>query len=304
MHYSIFNFLILVSNFAKLSNDLKALSVPDLSVLALAYENIKNQNLDKLLRKEPIEYNVVEKEPKEKKEKPKKIEEPVPENEEEEEEDEGEWIGLDNIEKKINNLMITNLEDKENLNPINVYIITGDFTVQNVALKIGIPVMSIDGSRIRKIKNFILKCYACNNFNFDTSRLFCENCGYNTLMKIGYSVDIDGKITINDKKADSRLRGTQVINIFLYQYDLPKPTLSKKGVIYVLSEDQMPKKKNEKFNLEKDLDKVLDNYDSYKDLNNKDDGPKNFNTTKNFVWGYPKKNPNVPKKYYSKKDNK
>jgi len=118
--------------------------------------------------------------------------------------------------------------------PIKVYLTTADFTVQNVALKIGIPVMSIDGMRIRKVKNYILKCYSCHRFNYDTTQQFCENCGYPTLMKIGYSVSLDGKIKINDKKAEPRVRGTQ--------YDLPMPTVSKKGVVYILSEDSLPKK--------------------------------------------------------------
>jgi hypothetical protein len=73
-------------------------------------------------------------------------------------------------------------------------------------------------------------------------------------------------------------------------------------VIYILSEDQLKTKKNE-FSLEKNLDKILDNYDSFKDLNDKNVS-KGFNTSKNFVWGYPKQNPNASRKYYSKKSKK
>jgi lysyl-tRNA synthetase class I len=69
-----------------------------------------------------------------------------------------------------------------------------------------------------------------------------------------------------------------------------------------LAEDQVPKRRNE-LNLEKDLDKILDDYDNYKDLLNKTEF-KNCNSSKNYVWGFPKKNPNVAKKYYSKKDKK
>ena len=66
-----------------------------------------------------------------------------------------------------------------------------------------------------------------------------------------------------------------------------------------MAEDQIPKRRND-LNLEKDLDKILDDYDSYKDFSSKTEF-KNTNTSKNFVWGFPKKNPNVAKKYYSKK---
>jgi hypothetical protein len=54
-------FYFLVTNFAKQSNDLKALSIPDLSVLALAYELIKEQNKFDRLRKEPLDHTIIDK---------------------------------------------------------------------------------------------------------------------------------------------------------------------------------------------------------------------------------------------------
>ncbi len=270
------------------SNDLKALSVPDISILSLALELIKEKNLENLLRNEPIEYKLKEKKEKEA-EKPKET--PPAEESAFDQDDEGEWIGIENIEQKLNLKVKT---DNELSDQIPVSLITADFTVQNVALKLGIPVTSIDGMRIRKIKNYILKCITCETLNWDTTKVFCEHCGYNTMMKIGYSVDADGNVTVYDKKADVRLRGTK--------YDLPKPSLSKKGVIYILSEDQIMKKKKD-FNLESNLDKILDNYDNFKELNDRNT-QKNYNTSKNFVWGYPKQNPNASKKYYSKKSKK
>jgi RNA-binding protein NOB1 len=129
--------------------------------------------------------------------------------------DEGEWITSDNINEKLKSMgKITNVE-KEETSPIKTTIISSDFTVQNLSLKLGIPVMSIDNMLIKKIKHYILKCYSCNNFIFDTSKLFCENCGYNTLMKLGCSINKNGKMKIYDKKAEPRLRGTQVFNIFV-----------------------------------------------------------------------------------------
>ncbi len=57
--------------------------------------------------------------------------------------------------------------------------------------------------------------------------------------------------------------------------------------------------------MDSDLEKILDNYESYRDFNPyKLDEKLIQNTTKNFVWGVPKKNPNVPKKYYAKKQKK
>jgi len=79
----------------------------------------------------------------------------------------------------------------------------------------GLPVLAIDGRIIRRIKNYIFKCYSCDQFLFDTSRMFCEDWGYNTLMKIGYSIDFQGKVKVFDKEAEARLRGKQVINYAL-----------------------------------------------------------------------------------------
>ena len=180
---------------------MKALSIPDISLLTLAYEIIKEQGNENLLRKQPTEYSF-----KDKNEKKGKFTEEEYINVDDEEE----WIGLENIEEKLSLKIKTTDMDDEN---VKVYISTADYTIQNVSLKIGIPVMSIDGMKIRKIKNYILKCITCDTLNWDTSRVFCEHCGYNTMMKIGYSVDNHGNITIFDKKADSRLRGTKVLKV-------------------------------------------------------------------------------------------
>jgi hypothetical protein len=49
----------LVTSFAKKSNDLKPLSIPDISVLALSYELVKENKHLELIRKEP-KINIVE----------------------------------------------------------------------------------------------------------------------------------------------------------------------------------------------------------------------------------------------------
>ncbi len=125
-------------------------------------------------------------------------------------ENDEEWITIENIDKKLHSNTLLKPEEENDKTKYMISIISSDFALQNIALKMGILINSIDGIRITRIKNYILKCYACNTFNFDTSRLFCEFCGYTTLMKIGYTVSDDGHVVIRDKEADPRLRGTQV----------------------------------------------------------------------------------------------
>lgn len=95
----------------------------------------------------------------------------------------------------------------ENDMKLNVFISSADFTLQNVAMKIGLPVMGVDGKIIKKIRNYILKCTSCSDFIFDTSRIFCEKCGHNYMMKIGFSIDNEGNMKIFDKEPEKRLRG-------------------------------------------------------------------------------------------------
>ena len=228
----------LITNFAKLSNDLKNLSIPDLSVLSLSYDLIKEAGQEELIRKEPMKFEVVEIEERNYQKKLQNESEQIEEKEEEVQdgfqevkikkkvnktkqiekkpkveeakfEDEGEWITPENIDTKLGHYKLEEDLQEENVT-INVFISTGDFTVQNLAMKMGMPVLGVDGMKIKKIKNYILKCYACESFIFDTSKLFCEGCGYNTLMKIACTIDISGKLKVYNKKAEARTRGTQV----------------------------------------------------------------------------------------------
>ena len=315
-----------VSTFAEESNDLTYLSIADLSVMALAYETIKKINkLDKL-NKKPLSFNIVSQDKlikeanKKQNEKKQENENNKKENKNEEEnekknynnfnddgDDEDDWITPENLYTKLDEIKgihesknktdttndEENLKDNEEkehkIEDINVYVNTGDFTLQNVCMKMGIPIIGVDGLRIKNIKNYILKCTVCNRFIFEVDRIFCDYCGYPYLMKIGYNIFANGEIRINDKKPEPRKRG-QI-------FDLPAPTTKKNGTVYILSEDQIPKKGFNKKDI--NIDKILENYESFKELPKHDTGIK-INSSKEYKWGLPKRNPNIPKKYYNK----
>ena len=321
-----------VSKFAKESNDLTYLSIADLSVMALAYETIKNMGkLDKL-NKKPLNYKIIPQEKlmeeiQKKKNETKKMNENKIENKimniDEDDDEEG-WITPENLYTKLDELNgiheiksknIKKKEDEkiENINTnkemnidennnneenkinddINVYVNTADFTLQNVCMKMGIPILGVDGLRIRNIKNYILKCTVCYKFIFEIDKKFCPYCGYPYLMKIGYNIFANGEIRINDRKPEPRKRG-QI-------FDLPAPTTKKNGTVYILTEDQIPKKGFNKRNV--DIDKILENYESFKELP-KHDSTIQINSSKQYKWGFPKMNPNMPKKHYNKRKKK
>ena len=323
-----------VSKFAQESNDLTYLSIADLSVMALAYETIKNiGKLDKL-NKKPLNYNIVSQEKlieeankQRNNNKNKKNEEKIENNNcinlnEDDDDDEEGWITPENLyskldemngihevknknkkkkvdenENKINNKMDLDMEDKKEeidknkLNDdINVFVNTADFTLQNACMKMGIPIIGVDGLRITNIKNYILKCTVCSRFIFEIDSKFCHYCGYPYLMKIGYNIFANGEIRINDRKPEPRKRG-QI-------FDLPAPTTKKNGTVYILTEDQIPKKGFNKRDV--DIDKILENYENFKELPKPDQGIK-INSSKQYKWGFPKRNPNIPKKHYNKR---
>ena len=321
-----------VSKFAKESNDLTYLSIADISVMALAYETIKNMGkLDKL-NKKPLNYKIIPQEKlmeeiQKKKNETKKINENKIENKimniDEDDDEEG-WITPENLYTKldemngIHEIKSKNIKKKEdekieNINTnkemnidennnneenkinddINVYVNTADFTLQNVCMKMGIPILGVDGLRIRNIKNYILKCTVCYKFIFEIDKKFCPYCGYPYLMKIGYNIFANGEIRINDRKPEPRKRG-QI-------FDLPAPTTKKNGTVYILTEDQIPKKGFNKRNV--DIDKILENYESFKELP-KHDSTIQINSSKQYKWGFPKMNPNMPKKHYNKRKKK
>ena len=325
-----------VSKFAKESNDLTYLSIADLSVMALAYETIKNIGLIEKLNKKPLNYTIISQdkiqdEINKKKEKEKEKEEnKINENKIinlNEDEDEDDWITPENLYTKLDEMngireiknnnnkkdddKISNINNINNINDnikmniednkeendknkaneeINVFVNTADFTLQNVCMKMGIPILGVDGLRIRNIKNYILKCTVCYKFIFEIDKKFCPYCGYPYLMKIGYNIFANGEIKINDRKPEPRKRG-QI-------FDLPAPSTKKNGTVYILTEDQIPKKGFNKRDV--DINKILENYESFKELP-KHDSNIQINSSKQYKWGFPKKNPNIAKKYYNKK---
>ena len=318
-----------VSKFAKESNDLTYLSIADLSVMALAYETIKNIGLIEKLNKKPLSYTVISPEKLQEeinKEKKEKEDDKINENKIinlNEDDDEDDWITPENLYTKLdemngvheiknkkkkeddkinaindkNDNIEMNIEDnkeekdKDNKNDeINVFVNTADFTLQNVCMKMGIPILGVDGLRIRNIKNYILKCTVCYKFIFEIDKKFCPYCGYPYLMKIGYNIFANGEIKINDRKPEPRKRG-QI-------FDLPAPSTKKNGTVYILTEDQIPKKGFNKKDV--DINKILENYESFKELP-KHDSNIQINSSKQYKWGFPKKNPNIAKKYYNKK---
>lgn len=140
-------------------------------------------------------------------------------------EDDGEgWINPDNIhgggiqdpEKQTS--IMTNVETPfEAVNKdLKVVLMTGDFAMQNVALQMGIPVISATGHVIKQAKRFVLECFSCDRICNALDKRFCPFCGNATLLKLTIALGADGKfVCFRKKNKQISTRGTI--------YSIPKP---------------------------------------------------------------------------------
>jgi RNA-binding protein NOB1 len=113
-----------------------------------------------------------------------------------------------------------------------VACITTDFACQNVLMHLGVPVVGVDGRRVQSLRRWVLKCDACFHVTTDMGRLFCPQCGSNTLRRLACTRGADGELVFHysKHKADPSLRGTQ--------YSIPAPKGGRDGDI-LLREDQL-----------------------------------------------------------------
>jgi len=74
--------------------------------------------------------------------------------------DEGGWITPENIKQ----VKLKTQGEFETLEHVKVGCITTDFSMQNVLLQIGLNLISIDGMKIKKLKQWILKCQTCSKY--------------------------------------------------------------------------------------------------------------------------------------------
>ena len=142
---------------------------------------------------------------------------------------------------------------------IAVGCMTADFAMQNVLLQMDLRLVSVEGKRIRKVKNWVMRCHACFKYVHrslhlmvvvnhiyrickDSSRKFCPSCGNPTLLRTTVTVSApntpDGEPALQvhlKKNFVYRNRGTK------YSIPAPKPGTSKtgSGEGLILREDQL-----------------------------------------------------------------
>ncbi|GBC05927.1 hypothetical protein RclHR1_06500009 [Rhizophagus clarus] len=142
------------------------------------------------------------------------------------------WITPDNIDdyQAKEQEFSVNLK-KDNLENVKIACMTTDYSMQNVLLQMRLNLISVEGKRIRKVKNWVLRCHACYKITTNMEKKFCPKCGNAALIRTSTSTDANGNVTYYLKKNfQYNLRGTK--------YSIPEPKGGRNANNIILREDQ------------------------------------------------------------------
>ncbi|RSM05656.1 hypothetical protein CEP52_006201 [Fusarium oligoseptatum] len=159
----------------------------------------KKQETEK--QPEPVEQQTEVEQPETKQE---SVEQPVEdtqpsEDDSEASDDEGGWITPSNLKKK-QAATTGSTPSAPVQKTLQAAVLTSDYAMQNVALRMGLNLVAPSLARITHLKNWVLRCHGCFKITKDMSRQFCPSCGQPTLMRASCSTDQYGNFTIHLKK--------------------------------------------------------------------------------------------------------
>jgi RNA-binding protein NOB1 len=126
------------------------------------------------------------------------------------------WITPSNLKKHQEKDANGSAKPSKEPQTMQVALITSDFAMQNVLLRMNLNLLSPSLQRIRQLKNWVLRCHACFYITKDMTKQFCSRCGKPTLLRTSCSTDKDGNFKVHLKKnMQWNTRG----NV----YSIPKP---------------------------------------------------------------------------------
>ncbi|KAH8202090.1 hypothetical protein TruAng_003758 [Truncatella angustata] len=143
---------------------------------------------------------------------PEQTEETAPDDDE----DEDGWITPSNLKKH---------QDKDQQSApeqpiqkvLQVALLTSDYAMQNVLLRINLNLVSPSMARITRVKTWVQRCHGCFQITRNMSKQFCPTCGQATLTRVSCSTDQSGNFQVYLKKNFQYNNRGAV-------YSVPKPT--------------------------------------------------------------------------------
>lgn len=135
---------------------------------------------------------------------PETVDEEVNEDEEDEEgeasDDDGDWITPSNLTKHKAKDTNTNTPSQAPQKTLQAAVLTSDFAMQNVALRMNLNLVTPAFARITHLKTWVLRCHGCFKTTKDMEKRFCPNCGQPNLTRTSCSTDQHGNFKVHLKK--------------------------------------------------------------------------------------------------------
>ena len=132
------------------------------------------------------------------------VEEDAEDNDEDEDndDDDGGWITPSNIKKhKAKDDKAAGAVPGQQPVTLQAAVLTSDFAMQNVALRMNLNLVSPSLTRISRLRTWVLRCHGCFKITRDMERQFCPTCGQPTLTRVACTVDDrTGSLTVHLKK--------------------------------------------------------------------------------------------------------
>jgi RNA-binding protein NOB1 len=83
---------------------------------------------------------------------------------------------------------------------LQVALLTSDYAMQNVLLRINLNLVSPTLARITRVKTWVLRCHGCFQITRQMDKQFCPRCGQPTLTRVSCSTDQSGNFQVHLKK--------------------------------------------------------------------------------------------------------
>ncbi|KAK7398648.1 20S-pre-rRNA D-site endonuclease nob1 [Neonectria punicea] len=114
--------------------------------------------------------------------------------------DEGGWITPSNLKKHQTANPGSATPSQPLQKTLQAAVLTSDYAMQNVALRINLNLVAPSLARITHLKNWVLRCHGCFTISKDMNRQFCPSCGQPTLNRTSCSTDSHGVFRVHLKK--------------------------------------------------------------------------------------------------------
>ncbi|KAK6076615.1 20s-pre-rrna d-site endonuclease nob1 [Seiridium cupressi] len=116
-----------------------------------------------------------------------------------EDDDEGGWITPSNLKKHQQKDQQSSPEQPIQ-RVLQVALLTSDYAMQNVLLRINLNLVSPSLARITRVKTWVLRCHGCFQITRSMDKQFCPKCGQPTLTRVSCSTDQSGNFQVHLKK--------------------------------------------------------------------------------------------------------